>query len=329
MNSTLLIGQSEARVLLSKNLDLHQVSHAILITGQAGIGKKSWGSALAQALFCKDREGVESCQVCDPCRRFLSGNHPEYFIVKPDGRNIKIDQIRNLREKFFLLGGNKVCLIEQAETMTAEASSSMLKILEEPPDRLYFILLSEQPGKIIDTILSRCQRYTLQPLSRTEIIELLQDRTNVSEEHAYLMAGISGGIPGYALNLAHNEDFANRFEEAKTLVSNLASGRDSVRQLISWAATLAEREDLISFLELLCMIFRDSIVRLFIKNERFTANPDQTSSGLDNLTPDILEETILLINETANQLAETNVNRRLLIEKMLIITQGRLSRCQQ
>lgn len=324
-----LAGQQELHSRLAGALEAEKLNHAILLTGPSGSGKKSWGKLLAQAILCPERSGIEPCMQCFSCRSFLSGNHPEYFFVEPDKRWIKIEQIRIIRESFYLRGSRKVCLINHAEMMTAEASSSLLKVLEEPPPGLHFILLAEKPQLLYDTILSRCQQYTLQPLSGAEIIELLINERAVTKETAVFLARISGGLPGHAFKLADDEKFEERFNEAKTLVEKLASGRDSALQLLSWAALLADRIDLIPLLELVCLLCRDGLIQKLCRREECLPEPVFAPAWIGNISPAGLEEAVLLINETIYQINATNVNRRLLLDKMLILLQRRLSQCPE
>ena len=319
-----LTGQPELRSLLTSVLESEKISHAVLLTGASGSGKKSWGKLLAQAILCHARIGIEPCMKCISCSGFLSGNHPEYFYLEPEKRKIKIDQIRAVRESFYLRGSKKVCLVERAETMTAEASSSLLKLLEEPPPGLHFVLLAEQPRLLMDTILSRCQRYTLQPLRREEIIELLTAERSLSGEKAALLARISAGLPGLALDLADDEQFETRYKEAETLAYNLATGHDSALQLLSWAESLAERTDIIPLLELICLFYRDGLIQNLCHKGEMFYQLDHLPAWVENLSSVGLEEAVLLINAVIYQINATNVNRRLLLEMMLIMLQRRL-----
>ncbi len=326
MTFSSLAGQQELRRMLTGALAADKLSHAIVLAGPSGSGKKSWGKALSQAILCANRSGAEPCMQCFSCHSFCSGNHSDYFFLEPDGRRIKIAQIRSIRNNFYLSGSKKVCLIDRAEMMTAETSSSLLKILEEPPVGLYFILLAEQPLLLFDTILSRCQCYMLQPLKYAEIIELLTRERNMAMEQASLLAHLSGGLPGNAFKLADDDQFADRFAEAKTMAGNLASGRDSALQLLSQAVSLAEREDLIPFLELICLFYRDRLIQNLCGNCEQLINPDQPSAWVEVVSPTGLEEAVLMINAAIYEIKATNANRRLLLEKTLIMLQRRLAK---
>jgi len=328
MNFRSLVGQEILRHTLKRLLIDDRLSHAVLLTGPAGSGKQSWGKALAAALLCADPVQGEACGKCVSCRQLASGNHPEYYLIEPEGRNIKIEQIRSLRTGLHLLGGRKVCLIKHAEAMTAEASSSLLKILEEPPEGLYFILLAEQPRQLFETILSRCQRYHLQPLSHDQIRGVLEKEKALSSEKAIMLARLSRGIPGRAFELAEDEEFDRRREEAENLALNLLSEEGSAYQLLSKAETMAERDDLLPLLDLLCYSFRDVLVMNLCRDERFLIDPSRPSLQVGEASVKRFEDIIRLINNTIYELTATNVNRRLLLEKMFITIQRGLAQCR-
>src|SRR5690606_36803569 len=100
---------------------------------------------------------------CTQCKRIQSGNHPDVHIIKPDGQSIKIEQISFLQKEFTYTGlesNRKVYIIEEADKMTVNAANRLLKFLEEPNQETVAILITSQIGKMLDTIVSRCQRIT-------------------------------------------------------------------------------------------------------------------------------------------------------------------------
>ncbi len=319
-----LAGQDELRSLLTSAFNSNKIGHALMLIGPAGSGKKSWGKVLAKALLCGARSGAEPCQECGSCRSFESGNHPGFFPLKPEKQKLKTEQIRSVKESFYLAGSRKVCLIEEADKMTAEASASLLKILEDPPPGLTFILLVEKIGLLKDTIISRCQHYYLRPLDTDQLAGILVREKNLPVEKATLLARISAGLPGHALRLADDETLDERIEEANILAYNLAVSRNPVHQLLNWAEKLAQNEDLIAVLEFLTMIYRDGLMQNLCRSgDRL--QPQQPLIWLETIMPGDLEEAVLLLNNTVFELNSTNVNRRLLLEKTLIELQRRLT----
>ncbi len=209
--------------------------------------------------------------------------------------------------------------------MTAEASSSLLKILEDPPAGLTFILLAEQPGQLPDTIVSRCQSYYLRPVPAEELAGYLEKEKGLTADQAALVARISSGLPGYALELAADQSLDERIAEARTLAYNLAVGRNPIHHLLGWAEQLALKDDLIPVLELLAMIYRDGLMQNLCRSGDRLRPRDEPLIWLERIMPGDLEEAILLLNQAVYELAATNVNRRLLLEKTLILLQRRLT----
>ena len=328
MNFKDLHGQEGLRRALTGKLKAGAVSHAVLFCGPPGSGKKSWGLALARALLCSGRDGAEPCEDCPSCRRFRSGGATNLFHLQPQGRRLGIDQVRRIRGQFYLEGGNRVCLIEEAGQMTAEACASLLKILEEPPRGLYFILLADRPQQLPATILSRCQRFTLQPLSSAAILDLLIKKEGLSPERAQLISRLSKGLPGLALELAASETFEEEMTRAAEIALKLAQKGCSSREILALAGELAGREDLLFFLELLYFVCRDGLLFLVCGSESLLINPKEARRWAGVVFPVGLEEAMALLQGTIQELGATNVNRRLALEGALLQIQRRFSLCR-
>lgn len=157
---------------------LERLPHAMLLVGPPGVGKTAFSEQLAALLLCESRApGLVACGECQACRWLQAGNHPDFRRVAPDGNDdaedgnaekskkrspavIRIDQIREL-EAFVFVGshrnGNRVVLITEAEAMHGPAANALLKILEEPPSSVYFIIVSTRSKSLLPTIRSRCR----------------------------------------------------------------------------------------------------------------------------------------------------------------------------
>ena len=162
--------------LLGQGLD--RLPHAMLLVGPAGVGKTAFSEQIAALLLCESvSPGPTACGKCHACRWLEAGNHPDFRRVAPDGEGepedagsdkakkrgssvIRIDQIREL-EAFVFVGshreGNRVVLITEAEAMHGPAANALLKILEEPPASVYFILIATRSKYLLPTIRSRCR----------------------------------------------------------------------------------------------------------------------------------------------------------------------------
>lgn len=206
----LLEKQKVVRDILLNSFELDRVSHAYLFHGQRGTGKMEMALHFTQLYLCDQPLFSEPCGECSNCKRIRSGNHPDVHIVKPDGQSIKKEQIQMLQKEFSLSGvesSKKVYIIEHIDKMTISAANSLLKFLEEPHRDTLAILLTEQPHKLLDTIISRCQTLSFTPLSTSDFIHLLE-KEGVSGDKAAVLAALTNNFHE-AIELNNSEWFEN------------------------------------------------------------------------------------------------------------------------
>lgn len=137
-----------------------RIAHLLLFHGGSSLHQQEVALRLAQILNCSNPMTEGPCQVCTSCRKILSGNHPEVLWLKPLKTSIGIEQVLKWQEKVYLKhyeGIYKVSIIEQAETLTIPAANSLLKVIEEPPERTVIILNANNAEGILPTIQSRAQ----------------------------------------------------------------------------------------------------------------------------------------------------------------------------
>lgn len=145
--------------------------HAILLNGQQGTGKLAFAKHIAQALFCEHPQAdKQACGACSACHLFVTGHHPDLLLVTPetDADNarklaqIKVDAIRAVLAFAQLSshqGGRRVIILEPAESLNTQAANALLKVLEEPPANVVFLLVSHHRERLLPTILSRVQQW--------------------------------------------------------------------------------------------------------------------------------------------------------------------------
>ena len=152
--------QYRAKVMLSGAIGNKRVANAYLFLGSYGSGIREAALSFASALNCERYKG-DSCGECPHCKKTDKGTHPDVYILREDGGSVKIDQIREMISYTRFgpsFGKWKVCIIDDAQSMTNEAANSFLKTLEEPLPNIVFLLLAESEVGLPKTIMSRCQK---------------------------------------------------------------------------------------------------------------------------------------------------------------------------
>jgi DNA polymerase-3 subunit delta' len=203
-----IVGQEEAIKYLKEVLVRGRLPHAYLFTGIPGVGKSTTAMALTQAMNCMEPERGEACGICPTCRQVAGGNFPDFRLISPEGQKIKIGQIRELNRStgYKLVSGNyRVNILQWAEHMNSEAANSFLKTLEEPPPGNLFILNVSETLDLPQTIVSRCQRVPFRPIPVSMIGDWLMRERGLDKEEAWVIARISEGSLGKAIQMSEGD----------------------------------------------------------------------------------------------------------------------------
>ncbi|MGH9776241.1 MAG: DNA polymerase III subunit gamma/tau [Candidatus Acidiferrales bacterium] len=171
-----VVGQEHVTQTLENAIRTGRVAHAYIFAGVRGVGKTTTARILAKALNCTKSSAAGPCNECDSCREIAAGTSLDVLEIDA-ASNRGIDQIRELREmvRYAAAGGHyKIVILDEAHQLTDEASNALLKTLEEPPDRVIFIMATTQPEDLVDTIKSRAQLFQFRSLSFTEISRELE-----------------------------------------------------------------------------------------------------------------------------------------------------------
>jgi DNA polymerase-3 subunit gamma/tau len=171
-----VVGQQHVTRTLSNAVQSGRVAHAYIFSGARGVGKTTTARILAKALNCVKGPATEPCNECDSCREIGLGSSLDVIEIDA-ASNRGIDQIRELREmvRYAPAGGRyKVVILDEAHMLTDEASNALLKTLEEPPDKVIFVMATTEPESLAETIRSRSQHFHFRALSFAEIVDALE-----------------------------------------------------------------------------------------------------------------------------------------------------------
>jgi len=243
-----VIGQTRAVSLLQRSLEMGSLAHAYLFVGPAHVGKMTLALNLAQALNCQEAE--PPCSECASCQKVASAKHADIQIIglsrdedsaeaKPRVE-ISIDQIRQIQHSASLPpfeGRCKVFIIDGAELLSTEAANCLLKTLEEPVGKVVFILLTTNERLLPTTVISRCQRLELLPLTVTEVEVALNGNWGIEPTKAKLLARLSHGCLGWAVSAALDDGLLN--QRAEWLDGLLDITNADYEERFAYAARLA------------------------------------------------------------------------------------------
>jgi DNA polymerase-3 subunit delta' len=308
-----VLGHSMPVELLKRAIHQDKVSHSYLFLGNEGIGKKWVALQFAKALNCL--EGViekgDACDRCLSCKKIDHHLHPDVLILEPEGQTLKVDQVRQMQRDLAYRpyeGRRRVCILTAADRMAPNMSNTLLKTLEEPPLHTVIILLANNPRLLLPTILSRCQPIRFHPLPISLVSNWLMERKGFNEEEAHLLASLSEGSPGKALEIREEIQQIPRNELLMDFVG-LKSLPFEKKE--SWAESLStHRENLILILEVAKTLLRDLVMMKTSKDVSKLIHSDLLQemealvtkwnlSSLLNRT-EVLHQTILAIKSNAN-----------------------------
>lgn len=197
-----LLGNRRLKENLSRSLQNGHISHFYLISGPVGSGRHTLARLLAAAILCQGQD--KPCGRCTPCRKVMEGNHPDFITVEdPEHKNVAVKIVRQFREDVFIRPNEsdyKIYLFPQE--LGLEGQNALLKILEEPPKYGVFLMLTDNPERLLPTVRSRCTELALCPLDERTLRQALRREFPDADEEALPAAmARSGGFLGQAKKL--------------------------------------------------------------------------------------------------------------------------------
>jgi len=308
-----VLGHEKPIEFLKRAIHQDKVSHSYLFLGNEGIGKKWVALQFAKTLNCLEGgiEKGDACDHCLSCKKIDHHLHPDVLIIEPEGQTLKVDQVRQMQKDLAYRpyeGQRRVCVLTAADRMAPNMSNILLKTLEEPPLHTMIILLANNPRLLLPTILSRCQPIRFHPLPLSLVSNWLVEQKGFNEEEAHLLASLSEGSPGKALEIREEIDQIPRDE---LLIDFVGLKSLSFEKKEDWAESLSSnRENLILILEVAKTLLRDLVMIKTLKDSSKLIHFDllqvievlslkwDLSSLLNRM--EVLHQTILDIRSNAN-----------------------------
>ena len=206
-------------------IKLNKISHAYIINGEKGMGKKTIAKAFSMTLMC-ERHGESPCMECHACRQAMTDNNPDIRWVTHEKPNvISVDEIReqiNTDVQIKPYSSNyKIYIVDDADKMNQAAQNALLKTIEEPPLYVVILLLTGNKDMLLSTILSRCVSMELRPLKREQVEQYLMEKAGIVDYKAKEVSEFAGGNIGKAVKMASSDDFMELKESVVRLAKNI------------------------------------------------------------------------------------------------------------
>lgn len=262
-NGVTFVGNDAAKAQLEARLTHGAFPHAILIEGPKGSGRRTLAQLIAAAAVCEGH-GELPCGECAACRKVFHGSHPDVTVTGGDGeaRSFHIDVVRELREQAYILPNEakrRVFILCDVQAMTEQAQNALLKVLEEPPSHVVFILTCEQRAQVLETVLSRVLPIALSGVNTTQatavLSQLLPDR---SQEELSRAAALWGGVIGQAVQGLQDGAYQDVLNWIPQLVQGIVSPTELT--LLKATAVLEKNKDAVTaVLGGLQLVIRDAL----------------------------------------------------------------------
>lgn len=318
-----VVGHKDILKYISSAVENNRVSHAYILNGERGSGKKMLANLFAMTLLCETGEN-EPCGKCHSCKQAESGNHPDIIRVTHEKPNsISVDDIRtqvnNTVDIKPYQGPYKVYIIPQADMMTPQAQNAILKTIEEPPSYAVFLLLTENAETLLPTINSRCVMLKLRNIKDTLIKKYLMENLEIPDYKADMCTAFAQGNMGRAIMLANSDHFNEIREEAVQLLKHISEME--LNEIVAAVKNISVYKlEITDYLDIIMIWYRDVLLYKATKEIDKVVFKDQLQSIKEQARKSSYEgiELILESLEKAKARLKANVNFDLVMELLFL-----------
>ena len=318
-----VVGHKDILKYISSAVENNRVSHAYILNGERGSGKKMLANLFAMTLLCETGDN-EPCGKCHSCKQAESGNHPDIIRVTHEKPNsISVDDIRtqvnNTVDIKPYQGPYKVYIIPQADMMTPQAQNAILKTIEEPPSYAVFLLLTENAETLLPTINSRCVMLKLRNIKDTLIKKYLMENLEIPDYKADMCTAFAQGNMGRAIMLANSDHFNEIREEAVQLLKHISEME--LNEIVAAVKNISVYKlEITDYLDIIMIWYRDVLLYKATKEIDKVVFKDQLQSIKEQARKSSYEGIELILESLEKAIArlKANVNFDLVMELMLL-----------
>lgn len=318
-----VVGHRDIIQYIQDAVEQGKVSHAYILNGQRGSGKKMLARLFAMTLQCESGKS-EPCGECRSCKQANSGNHPDIITVRHEKpASISVDDIRQQVNGDIMIkpysSPYKVYIIPEADLLTVQAQNALLKTIEEPPEYAVIFLLTENADSLLPTIRSRCVMLKLRNIRDTLVKKYLMEQVQIPDYQADLCAAFAQGNIGRALMLARSEHFNEIKEEAVQLLKYI--DEMELHEIVSAIKEINKYKlGVTDYLDIITIWYRDILLYKATKDVGSLVFSDHLKFIKEKALKSSYEglEKILNSIEKAKVRLKANVNFDLVMELLLL-----------
>ncbi len=328
-----IVGQEHIIKHIKNAIKLNKLSHAYMICGEKGMGKKLLADRFSMLLQCA-AGGDEPCMECHACKQSVTKNNPDIKWVYHEKPNtISVDEIREQLVKDISIkpysSKYKIYIIDEAEKMSVQAQNAILKTVEEPPQYGVIILLSESKEMMLETILSRCVILETKPVNKKQFKEYLQTKSKIIDYEAEYVYEFSAGNIGKALQMLEKEEYSLMREHITGIMKNIKN-MDAAKLSSSVKNMSDFKNDVNGYIDLLNMWFRDVLLYKSTGNDKkiiFKDNISVIKRHSRGYSYEALNEIMEEIKKVSGRI-NSNVNFEITFEVMYLKMRDLLTEVQ-